>query len=153
MGKLYDEPRLGSCLLTLEFPMTFEIIEKNRKLFVKFRLFGKSFGCDFSHFSELLDFSKSCLPESDAMRNFNKVEFSDAFSGKFTRLRFSDIHNPSLRFSHMWMSSTLFPMEELRSVGIPVLKCQFAMVNSIKYTLVADIVDYFKNLHKMSGPI
>jgi hypothetical protein len=62
--------------------MTFEIIEKNRKLFVKFHLFGKSFGCDFSHFSELLDFSKSCLPESDAMRNFNKVEFSDAFFWK-----------------------------------------------------------------------
>jgi hypothetical protein len=25
-GKLYDEPRLGSCLLTLEFLMTFEIV-------------------------------------------------------------------------------------------------------------------------------
>jgi hypothetical protein len=43
---------------------------------VKFCLFRKSFGCDFSRFSELLDFSKSCLPESTAMRNFNKVEFS-----------------------------------------------------------------------------
>jgi hypothetical protein len=61
-GKLYDEPHLGSRLLTLEFPMTFQIVEKNRKSFVKFRLFGKSFGCDFSHFSELLDFSISCLP-------------------------------------------------------------------------------------------
>jgi hypothetical protein len=29
----------------------------------------------------------------------------------------------------------------------------FAMVNRIKYTPVADIVDYFKNVHKMSGPI
>jgi hypothetical protein len=27
------------------------------------------------------------------------------------------------------------------------------MVNRIKYTLVADIVDYFKNVHKISGPI
>jgi hypothetical protein len=54
--------------------MTFETIEKNRKSFVKFRLFVKLFGCDFSHFSELLDFSKSFLPESSAMRNFNKVE-------------------------------------------------------------------------------
>jgi hypothetical protein len=42
--------------------MTFEIVEKNRQSFVKFHLFEKSFGCDFSHFSELLDFSKSCLP-------------------------------------------------------------------------------------------
>jgi hypothetical protein len=79
-GKLYGEPCLGSCLLTLEFPMTFEIVEKNRKSFLKFCLFGKSLGCDFSRFSELLDFSKSCLPESSAMTNFNKVEFSDAIS-------------------------------------------------------------------------
>jgi hypothetical protein len=112
-GKLYDEPCLGSRLLTLEFHMTFEIVEKNRKSFVKFRLCGKSFGCDFSHFSKLLDFSKSCLPESSAIRNFNKVGFSDAISGKSTRLRFSDIHNPSLRFLHRWMSFILFPSQGL----------------------------------------
>jgi hypothetical protein len=152
-GKLYDEPRLGSCLLTLEFLMTFVIVEKNRKSFVKLHLFGNSFGCDFSRFSELLDFSKSCLPESSAMRNFNKFEFSDAISGKSTSLRLSDIHNPSLRFLHRWMSFTLLPMVELRSVATPELKCLFAMVNRIKYTLVADIVDSFKNVHKMSGPI
>jgi hypothetical protein len=148
-GKLYNEARLGSCLLTLEFLMTFETVEKNRKSFVKFRLFRKSFGCDFSCFSELLDFSKSCLSESSAMRNFNKVEFSDAISSKSTRLRFSDIHNPSLRFLHRLMSSTLFPMVELCSVATPELKCLFAMINRIKYTHVADIVDYFKNVHKM----
>jgi hypothetical protein len=133
--------------------MTFEIVEKNRKSFVKFCLFGKSFDCDFSHFSKLLDFSKSCLPESSALRNFNKVEFSDAISGKSTRLRFSDIHNPGLRFLHRWMSFTLFPMVELCSVATPELKCLFAMVNRIKYTHVANIVDYFKNVCKMSGPI
>jgi hypothetical protein len=105
-GTLYDKPRLGSCLLTLEFLMTFETVEKNRKSFMKFHLFRKSFGCDFSRFNELPDFSKSCLPESSAMRNFNKVEFSDVISKKFTRLRFSDIHNPSLRFLHRWMSVT-----------------------------------------------
>jgi hypothetical protein len=152
-GKLYDEPHLGLHILTLEFLMTFEIIEKNRKAFMKFRLFGKSFRCDFSCFSKLLDFSKSCLPESSVMRNFNKVEFSDAISGKSTRLRFSDIHNPSLRFLHRWMSFMLFPMVELRSVATPELKCLFAMVNRIKYTPVADNVDYFKNVHKMSRPI
>jgi hypothetical protein len=108
-GKLYDESHLGSCLLTLEFLMTFETVEKNRKSFVKFHLFGKSFGCDFSRFSELLDFSKSCLPESSAMGNFNKVEFGDAISTKSTWLRFSDIHNPRLRFLNRWMSFTLFP--------------------------------------------
>jgi hypothetical protein len=40
-GKLYDEPRLGPRLLTLEFLMTFETVEKNRMSFVMFRLFGK----------------------------------------------------------------------------------------------------------------
>jgi hypothetical protein len=111
-GKLYDEPHLGLRLLTIDFIMTFEIVEKKRKSFVKFHLFGKSFGCNFSHFSELLDLSKSCMPESIAMRNFNKVEFSGAISGKSARLRFSDIDNPSLRFLHRWMSFMLFPMAE-----------------------------------------
>jgi hypothetical protein len=152
-GKLFDEPRQGSCLLTLEFLTTFEIVEKGRKLFVKFCLFGKSFGCDFSRFIVLLDFSKSCLPESSDMRNFNKVEFSDAISGKSARLRFSDIHNPSLRFLHRWMLFTLFPMVELHSVTTPELICLFAMANRIKYTPVADIVDYFTNVSKISGPI
>jgi hypothetical protein len=151
--KFYNEPRHGLRLLTLEFLMTFEIVEKNRKSFVKFRLFRKSFGCDFSRLSELLDFSKSCLPESSAMRNFNKVEFSDVISRKSARLRFSDIHNPSLRFLYRWISFMLFPMVELHSVTTPELKCLFAMVKRIKYTTVANFVDYFKNVHKMSGPI
>jgi hypothetical protein len=125
-GKLHDEPHLCLHLLTHEFLMTFKIVEKNRKSFVKFHLFGKSFGCDFSRFSELLDFSKSCLPQSSAMRNFNKVEFSDAISGKSARLRFSDIHNPSLWFLHRWILFTLFAMDELHSITTPELKCLFA---------------------------
>jgi hypothetical protein len=87
------------------------------------------------------------------MRNFNKVKFSDAISVKSTRLRFSDIHNPSLRFLHRWMSFMLFPIVELHFIATPELKCLFAMVNKIKYTPIADIVDYFKNMHKLSGPI
>jgi hypothetical protein len=136
-------PRLRSRLLTLEFLMTFEIVEKNRKSFMIFCLFRKSFGCDFSHFSELLNFSNSCLPESSAMKIFNKVEFSDAISENFTRLRFSDIHNPSLWFLHRSMSFMLFPMVELRFVATPELKCLFAMVNRIKCTPIANIVNYF----------
>jgi hypothetical protein len=124
-GKLYDKPCQGPRLLTLEFLTTFETVEKGRKLFVKFYLFEKSFGCDLSRFSELLDFSKSCLPESTTMRNFNKVEFSDTISGKYARLGFRDIHNPSLRFLHRWMSLMLFPMAELCSVITAELKCLF----------------------------
>jgi hypothetical protein len=44
-------------------------------------------------------------------------------------------------------------MVELRSVTTPELKCLFAMVNGNKYTHVVDIVDYFENVYKMSGPI
>jgi hypothetical protein len=44
-------------------------------------------------------------------------------------------------------------MAELCSVTTLELKSLFAMVNRIKYTPVADIVNYFKNVHKMSGPI
>jgi hypothetical protein len=51
------------------------------------------------------------------------------------------------------MSFTLFSMVELCSVATPELKCLFAMVNRIRYTHVANIVDYFKNVHEMSGPI
>jgi hypothetical protein len=51
------------------------------------------------------------------------------------------------------MSFTLFPMAELPSVPTPELKYLFAMVNKIKSTPIADIVDYIKNVHKMSGPI
>jgi hypothetical protein len=152
-GKLYDEPRQGLRLLTHEFLTTFETVEKGRKLFMKFHLFWKSFGCELSHFSELLYISKSCLPESTAMRNFNKVELSDTIFEKSARLRFSDIHNPSLRFLHRWMSFTLFPMAELCSVTTVDLKCLFAMVNRIKDTPVADIVDYFTNVSKTSGHI
>jgi hypothetical protein len=60
-GKLYDEPRQGLRLLTLEFLTTIEIVEKGRKLLVKFCLFGKSFGCDLSRCSELLDLNLSYL--------------------------------------------------------------------------------------------
>jgi hypothetical protein len=51
------------------------------------------------------------------------------------------------------MSFTLFPMVELCSVTTPELKSLFAMVNRIKYTPIADIADYFKNVPKMSRPI
>jgi hypothetical protein len=44
-------------------------------------------------------------------------------------------------------------MAELHFVTTPELKCLFAMVNRIKYTPVANIIDYFKNVHKMIGPI
>jgi hypothetical protein len=51
------------------------------------------------------------------------------------------------------MSFTLFPIVESCSITTPELKCPFAMVNKIKYTPVVGIVDYIKNVHKMSEPI
>jgi hypothetical protein len=51
------------------------------------------------------------------------------------------------------MSFTLYPMAELHFVTTPERKYLFAMLNRINYTLVADIVNYFKNMHKILGPI
>jgi hypothetical protein len=87
------------------------------------------------------------------MVNFDRLEFSDEISGKTSRIRFSDIHNPTLRFLHRWMPFTLFLMRELRSVTVAELRCLYAMVHRIKYTPVANIVDYFKEIHTMTGPI
>jgi hypothetical protein len=63
------------------------------------------------------------------------------------------MHNPSLRFLHRWISFTLFLMAELHYVTTAELKCLFAMVNRIKYTPIAHIVDYFTNVSKILGTI
>jgi hypothetical protein len=68
------------------------------------------------------------------MVNFDRLEFSDDISGKTSRIRFSDIHNPTLRFLHRWMPFTLFLMRELRFVTVAELRCLYAMVHRIKYT-------------------
>jgi hypothetical protein len=41
-------------------------------------------------------------------------------------------------------------MAEVHYITTPELKCLFAMVNMIKYTHVSDIVDYIKNVPKVS---
>jgi hypothetical protein len=96
--KLYDEPRLGSCLLALKFIKTFDLFVRHRKSYVCFRVLGRRYEFTYPQFSELMNFSSSCLPESQAMLNFDRLEFSDEISRKNARIRFSDIHNPSLRF-------------------------------------------------------
>jgi hypothetical protein len=130
--KLYKAPRSGLCLLTIEFLTTSESFTKGRKSYVHFRLFGREFEFDYSRFSKLLDFSSSSLPESRAMKNFSRVEFCDEISGKSTRIRFSDIHKPTLMFLHRWVSFMMFPMRELRSITVSKLKCLYAMVRKIR---------------------
>jgi hypothetical protein len=152
-GKLYDEPCSGSCILTLEFLMTFETYKHDGNSWVGLRLFGETYQFDFPHFSELMDFSRNCLPGSQAMRNFNRLDFCNDISGKTARIRFIDIQNPSLRLLHRLLSFTLFPTWELHSITVAELKCLFAMVHRIKYTPVADIVYYFKKIRTLSGPI
>jgi hypothetical protein len=121
---------------------------------LSFHLFGKEFEFDYSHFSELLDFSTNCLPESRAMKNFHRVEFYDEILGRPDRIRFlhrfSDIHNPTLRFLHRWLSFTLFPMRELHSITVAEFRCLYVMVRKIWYSPVADIVDYFKEIHTLT---
>jgi hypothetical protein len=107
--------------LTLEFLMTFETYEHDGNPWVRFCLFGETYQFDFPHFSELMDFSRNCLHESQAMRNFNRLDFCNGISGKTTRIRFIDIQNPSLTFLHRWLSFMLFPTRELHSLLLPSL--------------------------------
>jgi hypothetical protein len=151
--KLFEAPCSGSHLLTLEFLTTFKSFTKGRKSFVSFRLFGKEFEVDYSQFSELLDFSSSCILDPRAIKNFSRVDFYVEISEKSNRIRFSDIHNPTLRFLHRWMSFMLFLMRELHSITIVEVKCMYAMVHKIQYSPVADIVDYFKEIRTLAGPI
>jgi hypothetical protein len=60
-----------------------------------------------------MDFSKSCMLEKKDMKIFNTVKFCDEISRKSTRIRFNDIHNPTLRFMHRWIAFMLFPTREL----------------------------------------
>jgi hypothetical protein len=143
-GKLYEAPCSGSHLLTLEFFMIFESYTQGRKSFVHFCLFVREFKVEFSRISELMDFSSSCLLEVKAMKNFSRVEFCDEISEKSTRIRFSDIHNPTLRFMHRWISFTLFLTRDLRSITVAEFRCLYAMACRIRYSPVANIVDYFK---------
>jgi hypothetical protein len=111
------------------------------------------FEFEYSQFSKLLDVCITCLPSVKAMKNFSRVEFCDEILGKSGRIRFSDIHNPMRRFLHRWMSFTLFPMREPCYVTVAKFRCMFSMVRRIKYTPVADIVDYFKETCTLSGTI
>jgi hypothetical protein len=103
--------------------MTFETYEHDGNHWVRFCWFGETYQFDFPHFSQLLDFSRNCLPESQAMRNFNRLDFCNDIFSKTAKIRFIDIQNPSLRFLHRWLYFTLFPMRELRFVTIAELKC------------------------------
>jgi hypothetical protein len=85
--------------------------------------------------------------------NFDTLEFSDEIYGKSSRIRFSDIDNHTLRFLHRWLSFKLFLMQKLRSITIGEFRCLYAMVHRTKYTLVANIVDYFKEIRTFLGPI
>jgi hypothetical protein len=51
------------------------------------------------------------------------------------------------------MSFTLFLMRELCSVNVVELKCLCAIVHKIRYSPVADIVNYFKEIRTLVGPI
>jgi hypothetical protein len=99
-----------------------------------FSCLGETNQFDFPHFSELMYFSRICLHESQAMRNFNCLEYCNDISGKIDRIRFIDIQNPSLTFLHRWLSFTLFSTPDLSSVTVAELKCLYAMVHRIKYT-------------------
>jgi hypothetical protein len=125
----------------------FSLLHGGRKSYVHFRFFGRSFEIEFSHFSEIMFFSSSCMLEEKAWKIFSRVKFCDEIFGKSTRIRFSDIHNPTMRFIHRWIAFTLFPTQELRPVMIAEFRCLYAMVRKIRYSPVVDTVNNFGYLH------
>jgi hypothetical protein len=139
--KLIEAPCSCSHLLT-QFLTTFESFARGRKSYVRFRLFGVEFKVDYSRFSDLLDFSSSCLLDHILINNFSRVEFCVEISEKSNRIRFSDIHNTTLIFFHRWMSFSLFPMRELHCITVAELKCLYGMVHKIRYSPVANIAAY-----------
>jgi hypothetical protein len=114
--------------------MTFETYEHDGNPWVCFCVFGETYQFDFPILLSSLIF----------------LDFCNYITGKTARIRFIDIQNPSLRFMHRWLSFTLFPTQELHSVTFTEHKCIFAMVHGIKYTLVANIVDYFREICTLS---
>jgi hypothetical protein len=153
LGKLYDEPRSGWHLLTFEYLITFDSFVRHRKSYVFFPLFRRRYECAYPQFSKHMDFFSSRLLESPTIVNFDRLEFSDEISRKSSRIRFSDIHNPTLRFLHRLLSFTLFLMRELCSISVVEFRCLYATVLRIKYNLVAHIINYFKEICTVSGPI
>jgi hypothetical protein len=47
----------------------------------------------------------------------------------------------------------LFPMRGLSYVTVAELKCLYAIVHKIRYSQVVDIVNYFKKIRTLAGPI
>jgi hypothetical protein len=66
--------------------MTFETYEHDGNPWVHFHLFGETCQFDFLHFSELVDFSGNYMPKSQAMRNFNHLDFCNDISGNIARI-------------------------------------------------------------------
>jgi hypothetical protein len=84
--KLLEAPHSGSRILNLKLLTTFESFARGRKSFVSFCLFRREFKVDYSRFSELLDFSSSCLLDTRAINNFSRVEFCVEISEKLAGL-------------------------------------------------------------------
>jgi len=98
-----------------------------------------------------MDFFGSLDPR--AMKNFDRVDLTERISDKINRIRFNDIQHPTPRFLHRWLSFTLFPTRELCFVTLSEQRCLYAMVHKVRYASVADIVDHFKEIRTLSGPI
>jgi hypothetical protein len=123
---------------------TFASFKRDGSPMVYFRLFGRDYELSMSRFSVLMGFSKSCKIDPQAFRNLDYRSFSFEISGLPSGARCSEIHNPTLRFLHRWLSFSLFPLDDTRKVTRADFRCLFAMVHKIKYTPVLDIVEYFK---------
>ena len=107
----------GSRLLTIQFLCTLREEDDG----ACFRFFRNEYYFTCRNLSHLLCFSAR-LPVSfkKSCRGFNRHEFWGLISGQVVHGKFAprcnDIQNPTLRLMHKWVTITLFPREDPRTV-------------------------------------
>lgn len=104
----YVTTEKGCRLLTLEFLCTLKTTDNG----VTFRLFRRPYAMSWRQLSMALGFEPSSSIDMDsALSDFNKGAFWQDITGKGTthKARTNDIHLPTLKFLHRWMTLALFP--------------------------------------------
>lgn len=145
-----DEP--GSRLLTMQFLCTLRKYDEG----ISFRLFGQERLVTWGDLHAMLGLNPKCRLDLDkALKGFHKESFWKKISGNEwgPKPRTSAIHNPTLRFMHVWLAMTLFPRGDIRVVRQDELKILYAMVKKIRVSPAECMIDQWLDNIKLTGPI
>jgi len=132
----------GCRQLTIEFLCML----KRNATHVTFRIFGEQHTYTWKQFSTLLGFDKICNNNlGKDVEGFDKVDFwkeiTDSDDSSLPRT--NEIHNPTLCFMHRWISMTLYPRNDIRTVRIDEMKILYAMINRTHISRVICMIDYW----------